>query len=80
MRRDEFCLSVISLVLNLDAILKSPHVPAEHKQTLAAEFRSLMRRVDESRKAVERLAHTNKGNGGNGKAQEGGDAADGLHA
>ena len=83
MKRDEFCLSIISLVLNLDTILTSQHVPAEHKQALARDFRALIRRVDESRKAVDRLAQAERaddGNGGNGKGREGGDARNGVHA
>ena len=64
MREQEFCLAIISLVLNVNDLMKSEHLPEEGKKELAGDFKRLIRKVDSAKKAEAR--HKNGMEGGDG--------------
>jgi hypothetical protein len=55
MAKGGFVVGFIGMVQDLDAVLSSTNVPAEHKRALEADFRALKHRILESRRALERL-------------------------
>jgi len=53
MRNDEFCLSIVSLVLNINNIMKSEHLGAGRKKELSADLSRLIRKVRVTGKVIE---------------------------
>jgi hypothetical protein len=49
---DEFCLSIVSLVLNVNDLLKSEFLPEKRKKHLTASFKRLIRDVDKAKKVA----------------------------
>lgn len=61
MRKEEFCMSIVSLVLNLEEVLKSEAVKDEVKRGLSEDFKRLIGKVGDAQRQIKKEGGSRNG-------------------